>query len=86
MTPASTALVAGRPVSDLVPGNATLADLIDTLATTWPARAAVTDASGTLTFRELRAAAFRLAKALQLAGVRRGDSVGILMSNGPNGS
>ena len=81
MTPASATLVAGRPVGAIVQGNGTLADLIDTLAATWPNRAAVTDANGTLTFRELRAAAVRLAKALRSAGVRRGDSVGILMGN-----
>ena len=81
MTPASATLVAGRPVSDIVQGNATLADLIDALATTRPDRAAVTDAKGTLTFRELRTDILRLAKALRLAGVRRSDSVGILMGN-----
>ena len=81
MTPTSTTLVARRPVGAIVQDNATLADLIDMLATTWPDRAAVTDANGTLTFCELRAGAFRLAKALRLAGVQRGDSVGILMGN-----
>lgn len=80
MSPSS-AHVARRPIGDIVRGNATLADLIDTLAATWPDRAAVTDANGTLTFRELRADAFRLAKALHRAGVRRGDAVGILMGN-----
>jgi fatty-acyl-CoA synthase len=81
MTPALATLVVGRPVGDIVQGNATLADLIDASATTRPDRAAVTDANGTLTFGELRAGAFRLAKALCSAGVRRSDSVGILMGN-----
>jgi len=81
MTLTSATLVAGRRVGDIVWSNATLADLIDALATTRSDRAAVTDANGTLTFRELRAGALRVAKALRSAGVRRGDSVGILMGN-----
>lgn len=59
----------------------TLPALLDGLAWARPDRAAVTDAAGTLCFRDLRARSVRLAAALHADGVRRGDVVAVLMGN-----
>jgi fatty-acyl-CoA synthase len=58
-----------------------LAGLIDELATTYGDRPAVSFEQETLTFAAFRARARACAKALHVAGVRKGDKVGVLMGN-----
>lgn len=59
----------------------TLPALIEALAAARPAWPALTDGPRTLSFAEVRRQVIALAKALRADGVRKGDSVGILMGN-----
>ena len=60
-----------------------LADLFETAASQIPDRIAIKSDAGHLTFSELNARTDRLASGLWAQGVRRGDSVGLYMMNGP---
>jgi 3-oxocholest-4-en-26-oate---CoA ligase len=60
-----------------------LADLFETAAAQIPDRIAIKSDAGHLTYGELNARTDRLAAGLWTHGVRRGDSVGLYMMNGP---
>lgn len=60
-----------------------LADLFETAAAQIPGRIAIKSDAGHLTYGELNARTDRLAAGLWAHGVRRGDSVGLYMMNGP---
>jgi 3-oxocholest-4-en-26-oate---CoA ligase len=60
-----------------------LADLFETVATQIPGRIAIKSDAGHLTYGEMNARTDRLAAGLWAHGVRRGDSVGLYMMNGP---
>ena len=60
-----------------------LADLFETVAATVPDRIAIRAASATLTYAELNDRADRLAAGLAAQGVKRGDTVGLYLMNGP---
>lgn len=56
--------------------------VLDRAAAKWPDAIAVVDYQRRVTYRELRAAAESLACALQQAGIRAGDKVGVLFPRG----
>ncbi len=60
-----------------------LADLFETVAAQIPDRIAIKSDAGHLSYAELNARADHLASGLWELGVRRGDSVGLYMMNGP---
>jgi 3-oxocholest-4-en-26-oate---CoA ligase len=60
-----------------------LADLFETVAAQIPDRVAIKSDSGQLTYAELNERTDRLAAGLWTQGVRRGESVGLYMMNGP---
>jgi fatty-acyl-CoA synthase len=60
-----------------------LADLFETAAAQIPDRVAIKSDSGHQTYAELNERTDRLASGLWAHGVRRGDSVGLYMMNGP---
>jgi fatty-acyl-CoA synthase len=60
-----------------------LADLFETAAAQIPERVAIKSDAGHLTYGELNARTDRLAAGLWAHGVRRDDSVGLYMMNGP---
>ena len=60
-----------------------LADLFETVAATCPDRVAIRAASATLTYAELNDQSERLAAGLYAHGVRRGDNVGLYLTNSP---
>jgi len=64
-----------------VPRHFNFADLFELAADTVPDRIAVVDRRRRVTYRELDERANRLAHALQDAGVRAGEHVGILATN-----
>ena len=64
-----------------IPASRTLPDLLDELASRFPHREAVVDGAQRLTYRQWRARARDLAKGLFRLGVRRGDTVALLMPN-----
>ena len=66
-----------------MPRSRTLPDLLDEMARRYPEREAVVGAGDRLTYREWRARARDLAKGLLRLGVRRGDTVALLMPNRP---
>ncbi len=66
-----------------MPQSRTLPDLLDEMAERYPDREAVVGAGDRLTYREWRARARDLAKGLLRLGVRRGDTVALLMPNRP---
>ncbi len=66
------------------PAARTLPDLLDEMATRFPAREALVGGEQRYTYAALRAAVRGLAKGLHALGVRRGDKVGILMGNRPD--
>jgi len=66
-----------------MPQSRTLPDLLDEMAGRYPDREAVVGAGDRLTYREWRARARDLAKGLLRLGVRRGDTVALLMPNRP---
>lgn len=69
---------------DLDSGAELLHQLVEQVARTRPDAVAVVDADGrTTTFRELNAAANRLARHLVLRGVRPEDVVGVVLRSGP---
>lgn len=81
MTAPQTRFAARSSIGNGLPVGSTLPGLLDDLARTRPSQSAVTDAAGTLSFRELHARAMSLAKALHAGGVQRGDTVGVLIPN-----
>lgn len=60
-----------------------LADLFETAAAQIPDRVAIKSDAGHLTYGQFNARADRLAAGLWAQGVRRGESVGLYMMNGP---
>lgn len=60
-----------------------LADLFEIVTTAVPDRVALCDDKGQVTFSEMNQRADRLASGLQANGIRRGDSVGLYLMNGP---
>lgn len=60
-----------------------LADLFEIVAQTIPERLALCDDKGQITFSQMNARADRLAAGLVACGVKRGDTVGLYLMNGP---
>jgi len=63
------------------PRSRTLPDLLDEMATRYPAREAVVGVGGRLTYGQWRARVRELARGFHRLGVRRGDKVSLLMPN-----
>ena len=62
----------------------TLPDVLDAAAATWPQNLALYEVEGqrrSVTWSELRSAVSHLRSAMEVAGVTRGDRVGVLMTN-----
>ncbi|MDO8210143.1 class I adenylate-forming enzyme family protein [Conexibacter sp. CPCC 206217] len=75
--------VDGRPLRTFASRSPTVVASVERSAQRFPEREAVRDASGALTYRELLYAARTMAGSLQQdAGVRPGDRVALLLSNG----
>lgn len=60
-----------------------LADLFEIVANVVPDRIALRDESGQVTFAQMNSRSTHLAAGLYGAGVRRGDKVGLYLTNGP---
>lgn len=76
---------AAQPPLDRLPAAApprTLLDILSEVSARHPEASAIDDGSGALSYRELLARVWRTAGALQAAGVRRGDRVGVRMPSG----
>ncbi len=67
---------------DLAPAPRTLLDVLRETTAAFPEASALEDARGALSYRELMARVVTVAARLNLAGVRRGDRVGIRMASG----
>lgn len=82
--PFAPAPVTTRPAAQPTqPQPATLLhDLLDAAALRWPDRPALTDAEGTVTYRELAALSARAAARLRAAGGRRGERIVVSTSSG----
>jgi fatty-acyl-CoA synthase len=65
------------------PRSRTLPDLLDEMAARDPERELIAGGAGRLSYAETRARARQLAKGLLRLGVRRGDTVALLMNNRP---
>ena len=70
-------------MTDLPLENLTMARVMDRSAQLYPEREAIAYRDRRLTWRELRAKSIQLAKALVAAGVKKGDKVGVMMTNVP---
>ena len=67
---------------DLAPAPRTLLDVLRATTTLHPESSALEDAQGALSYRELMARVVQVSARLQVAGVERGDRVGIRMPSG----
>jgi long-chain acyl-CoA synthetase len=72
---------AGLPHDLVLDADETLVTLLDRAFTTHAARTAVTCAGESLTFAQVEHASALLARALQAAGLKRGDRVALLLHN-----
>jgi non-ribosomal peptide synthetase-like protein len=64
------------------PAPRTLLDILRASTLTWPDASALDDGEGALSYRELMARVIAAAARLKVAGVRRGDRVGVRMASG----
>ncbi len=78
---ATAALCLGGQTDMQPPTNRTFPDLLSELATTAPERCAVIDGDLSVTYADLAQRARLVANALGAVGVRRGDRIGVLLSN-----
>lgn len=67
---------------EAAPPERTLIDIVRASTATWPEASALEDAEGALSYRELMAGVLAAAARLRLAGVARGDRVGVRMPSG----
>ena len=67
---------------DRAPAERTLLEILQATTASHPEASALDDGTGALSYRELMARVIATAARLHLAGVRRGDRVGIRMPSG----
>ena len=64
-------------------GNLTLCEALDRTVARFPDKEAIVFKGRKITFRELKADIFKLAKSLLKLGIKKGDRIGIMMTNCP---